>query len=141
MREILFRGKIKDSNDWVEGAYYKRTEYYGEPSEEHYIITTTEDLSYDQALDYYNVIPETVGKYTGFKDMNGKMIFEGDIVHNHIGDKKIVDCVIFENGCFCMDRQAFNYEFTYQDTSKFEVIGNIHDNPEILENVNKTQRY
>lgn len=76
----LYRGKRKDNGEWVEGAYYKQTLYYGDPCEKHYIITSTESLDYDQALEYYEVDPETVGQYIGIPDKNGKKIFEDDIV-------------------------------------------------------------
>lgn len=68
MREILFRGKRKDNGEWVEGAYYKQTLYYGDPCEKHYIITSTESLCYDQVFEYYEVDPETVGQYTGLTE-------------------------------------------------------------------------
>lgn len=64
----LYRGKRRDNGEWVEGAYYKQTLYYGDPCEKHYIITSTESLDNDYNLEYYEVDPETVGEYTGVYD-------------------------------------------------------------------------
>lgn len=79
MIDILFKGKRTDNGEWVVGQLYKRSLYYGDPSVKYYIIVSTEDLSYDQALDYYEVIPETVGQFTGYTDGKDKRIFKGDM--------------------------------------------------------------
>lgn len=138
MREILFRGKAlskhtltKSENGWVFGVPVpiKIDAYMTDR------VEITKCHGYDE-LDYYELLseddevdPKTVGQFTGMLDKNGKKIFEGDIVKvcGHL------DYVIFENGCFSMARQAYNYEFTYQDSATIEIIGNIHDNPELLE--------
>jgi uncharacterized phage protein (TIGR01671 family) len=132
MREILFRGKCVNNGDWVTGVYYKQTEYYGDPCEKHYIITSTECFGYYQALDYYEVDPETVGQFTGLTDKNGKKIFEGDILKD--GDYiASVKAEIYNCGC-CHSV----YGFSTHDSDVLigmysEIIGNIHDNPELLE--------
>ena len=152
MREILFRGKRIDNGEWVEGIYYKRTHDYGDISEKHYIITSTESLQYDQALEYEEIAPETVGQYTGLTDKNGKKIFEGDLLdgfsypylyeeyHNYFAE-----VVWFDNtpafGLYthkyptstvrgCSDGNCDYIEDF--DSSDWEVIGNIYDNPELL---------
>ncbi len=86
----LFRGKRIDTGDWVEGAYYHQKQFYGEPCDEHYIIASNEDLGYDQAFEYYEVIPETIGECTGLRDKNGKLAFEYDITEDQLGRRWII---------------------------------------------------
>jgi uncharacterized phage protein (TIGR01671 family) len=156
MRKILFRGKRVDNGEWVEGAYYKQDYFYGDEVEKHIIITSGDALTNDFDLDFYAVIPETLGQFTGLTDKNGKRIFEGDIVRN---EKHYCDGVVcFErigndggiglNGYFIKERDAFGdfeeQETDYDTKEKFyecnrcidlkqlEVIGNIHDNGEFM---------
>ena len=127
MREILFRGKTV-KGEWVYGC----------------LLNNKHDR-----IGFYNnaykfeinaVIPETVGQYTGKTDKNGKKIFEGDIVEftdKYTGGKGRAE-IVFEafkwkySGCYyggnpivwlCIDDLSI----------KFEVIGNIYENPDLLE--------
>ena len=122
MREILFRGKRVGKNEWVEGD----------------LIHLPNGIAI-LANGYAYVIPETVGQYTGLMDKNGKRIFEGDVVYckSRLDNANMV--VIFECGQF---RMVFSENYrSYQTNSGFhdincfdkEVIGNIYDNPELLE--------
>ena len=125
MREILFRGKGIRGN-WHIGllAHVGNTWYI---SNKVGIATA------------YEVIPETIGQYTGLTDKNDKKICEGDIVKciSSFDAKDMV--VIFEAAEFhLVDCQRYkNYTeccgYRYFGTLETEVIGNIHDNPELAE--------
>ena len=130
MREILFRGKRMDNGEWVYGYYV----HIGPVScQRTYIIP-----EYASALYVNEVYPSTVGQYTGLKDKHGKRIFEGDIAKVLQGKDKDIAYVGFENGAFMLYPKTGNiYERTlwsywYNDWD-VEVIGNITDNPELLE--------
>lgn len=134
MREILFRGKRKNG-EWVEGNLL----YYPDVNR-----------AYIQKGDYFKggaveVARATIGQYTGLKDKNGKRIFEGDLVRI-LGDQtnenwKRVDytaLIAFIDGGFCaLDGTIEDHGFRRYGLSRMdfslEVIGNLHDNPELLE--------
>ena len=131
MREILFRGKT-DKGKWVEG-YVFEMHILGDKTT--YISTKPFMLCNDGDFDYepFAVDTETVGQYTGLIDKNGTKIFEGDIVSISGDFKGIYTCV--------WEEYHFDYELenktmrcclacVYSDDIK--VIGNIHDNPELL---------
>lgn len=137
MREILFRGKRSDNGEWVEGQYYKREYCYGDPSVRHYIITSTETLDYDQALEYHIVDPKTIGQFTGLFDKNDKKIFEGDVLawemwldSDNPAHKKLV-WVEFLNGQFIIrlleDGMRHKTMSLYVEREYLTVVGNIYD--------------
>ena len=153
MREILFRGKPLNNGKFVFGCYYKQSEFYGDKVDDHIIITSHEDLAYDQQLDYCDVKPETVGQFTGLTDKNGKKIFEGDVVNAVIvrdmggGTKNREETGIIGYDKIGMIGLILEYADTipvwsdfFQELTLsggindfwFEVIGNIHDNPELI---------
>lgn len=127
MREILFRGKRKDNGEWVYGNLIT-------DNEDMYVLMK-EDLlrgmdvgGWIDGAQSYEVIPETVGQYTGLTDKNYVKVFEGDIVR--IFDGEYFSGVVKysnEQGSFTVDDTSLHYW-----VSDIEVIGNIHDNPELL---------
>ena len=133
MREILFRGKRTDNGEWVEGFY---TLYANNCGVHPCILTGTEQGCVIPQF----VIPETVGQYTGLTDKNGKKIFEGDIVkHYNNSDDGFDIGVLYWDETFSQWKRTsignfHNSSFTYvmSRSCEYEVIGNIHDNPELL---------
>ena len=131
MREILFRGKRVDNGEWVEGCGIIATENWVS------IFTVIDDIDENSSeVNEIEVLPETVGQFTGLFDKNGKKIFEGNIVRYDVNYHDMVISYDVENwgGWLYEDMddnmQAYSiYEFNLKDIA---VIGNIHDNPELL---------
>ena len=123
MREILFRGKRVDNGEWIEGDLIQVGLH--EKSKFASIMPQTPVSS------AYPVIPETVGQYTGLTDRNGKKIFEGDIIefHEEIGEIRYSK----SDAAFDIIFDTWNTNFSVTDGRRIEVIGNIHDNPELME--------
>jgi uncharacterized phage protein (TIGR01671 family) len=85
------------------------------------------------------VNPDTVGQYTGLKDKNGKDIYEGDVLKLDDDWEKYGAAaginyeVKFIDGCFRMkSKNGLGRGYHLEDDSEFEIIGNIHENPELL---------
>lgn len=158
MREILFRGKRVDNGEWVYGYYTELPEgdigatLMGGSDEllcedtAAYIVSI-ETMQYPLFSPAYpiqvfdadlcKVRPETVGQYTGLTDKNGKKIFEGDIIETSgLGYKRRRYPVAFCDGFFGYQNEydaiAFlDSEYPIPQENR-EVIGNIHDNSELL---------
>lgn len=132
-REILFRGKTQYGN-WVHGNL-------DVDGFDNVLIKTYTRHGNSQHYDYCEVNPETVGQFTGLTDKNGKRIFEGDVVSYIGSDYTYV--ISYENGCFIASHTKIKtYDYTplkwgginrFNELSmEIEVIGNIHDKPELL---------
>ena len=132
MREILFRGKTNEGK-WIEGQllHFKASVGSGE------LAVIVEGCEWDNSNEWFNlgkrakVLTETVGQYTGFTDKNGKKIFEGDIVNIEYPDAVVCNTVINYIGASFFGRR-FDDDWELDDYVSLEVIGNIHDNPELL---------
>ena len=128
MREILFRGKDQDTAKWVYGHFYT-TPYVGENGKTCDYHFISKPKTYGSNM----VIPETVGQYTGMTDKNGVKIFEGDIVEvNHEAYSGVRGEVRFGWGSFML-KNVSNVLTLYGFLPWCEVVGNIHDDPELLE--------
>ena len=147
VREILFRGKT-DNGEWVEGFYgqFHNRPTLNEPNKHQIFVLFTKKEEKQNKGHFLSAIggiwhtcdPETVGQYTGLTDKNGKKIFEGDILRT--GTR--MGYMLFEEGCFRFRWKNFDKyrpDFfktciitEYGSFRELEVIGNIHDNPELL---------
>lgn len=125
MREIKFRGKRLDNGEWLYGSL---------------VILNGRYFIFDDA-NRHEVDPTTVGEFTGLKDKNGKEIYEGDVIRSPLSEDKTRPHRIFYhtgNAAFMgalVDRKELCCLRLDQDwIYKFgkEVIGNIHDNLELL---------
>lgn len=128
MREILFRGKRTCNNEWVEGGFHSRFE-------KAYIIGITKT----EKIDGTEVIPKTAGQYTGLTDKNGKKIFEGDIVKakdDVLGSpfcNGIIGKIVYDECAFFIEpKNPMDSQWLFDECAVYEIIGNIHDNPELL---------
>ena len=131
MREIKFRGKRIDNGEWVYGGYS-----FCEKDNTHWI--TVMGLDHISHIGWHQeVVPETVGQFTGLLDGNGKEIYEGDILKNVLNimvDHEPFE-IVFDNdmGCWCWADAEGNIDPFYSSIAKNSVvIGNIHDNPELI---------
>lgn len=125
MREILFRGKRVDNGEWVEGGILVDGDYFA--------ICVYSD--YHGWHEFVEVIPETVGQYTGITDINGKKIFEGDIVDEYTAlgklgaERRLVQWSDLFGGWHLSESSSM---YGGGICARYKVIGNIHDNPELL---------
>ena len=119
MREILFRGKRADNEEWVYG-------YFGKNADGGYYISKT--LSSNMRI-VHSIIPETLGQFVEMEDTSGTKIFEGDkveiITSNNVGDTCITRVTVSFDDLNALN--AINY------SHEIYVIGNIYDTPELLE--------
>lgn len=123
-RQILFKAKRKDNGEWVWGYYFPCPNSPGKPR--YYIVT----LSHTRWIE---IDPETICKYTGLTDKNDQKIWENDIVE--LPDE--VGCFVCEweedTARFVMNVDGLTVDFDNYWGYQTEVIGNIFDNPDLLE--------
>lgn len=139
MREILFRGKSVNTGEWIIGDY------------EHFYLSDGELVVYISEWGKRNdkVLPETVGQYTGLTDKYGTKIFEGDIIlfeDESPTNYEYHDCtemrcgeINFDDGEFSLrNRIAVEMDdLIYDGKLDGEIVGNIHDNSELLKGENR----
>lgn len=150
MREILFRGKRMDNGEWVKGFYVCVLDT-------HYIMTGKFDSLTNGIInsEAYKVDPSTIGQFTGLTDRNGVKIFEGDIIRWHDNTELSVSGQIaevcygeyidadsdfddvyslgFYFKLFDEDKTCATINWLTECKNDFDIIGNIYDNPELLE--------
>ena len=145
MENYLFRGKRVDNDEWVYGYYL-----YVEERNKHYILTgklqnyqvdCTHPTLTVLGFEWFEVKEETVGQYIGSKDKNGKGIYDGDIIQGFLSyTKEDRAFIVYEKESMgfvptpAFDEMSGGF-FEIQDSKDIEVIGNVYDNPELLEKV------
>ena len=158
MREIIFRGKRLDNGEWTEGYLYEHEpalvgivseKDVPEPSKWFIVRTGFADWNMPRPVEFVEVDPSTIGQYTGLKDKNGKRIFDGDILHiakiadalggyyrppldYHVNVVVKWDLCAWMWETLCEDKRYISFPDAWCHY-ECEVIGNITDNPELLE--------
>ena len=137
-REIIFKAKRKDNGEWVEGYYLNIAKINP--------FICTGKIKLDGAVkgviapEMYEIDPDTLCQYTGLTDKNGKKIWENDICDRK---EKYPEIVTYNEGDWQLDysyvfgkeihHDACNLGFYACERNCVEVVGNIFDNPELLE--------
>lgn len=133
MRDIIFRAKSLEDNEWIEGYLHKKRN----PFKENFYI----DALRIGRIGEYNTINcvteevdvETICQYTGLKDKNDKRIFEHDLIRSKYGNTILIK---WTNTGFYAYRKVgeyFNKVTNWKNVIEGEIIGNLYDNPELLE--------
>lgn len=139
MRKILFRAKRLDNGEWIHGYY--ATKGVDDKTLKHFICEPTFDPNGScycgmfYLMDY-EVNPDTVGQFTNKQDKNGVEIYEGDIVKVDVSTYKLTDRRVkhryYEKCLVVWSCNSHTRHLNEYEKDRLEVIGNIHDNPELL---------
>lgn len=146
-REILFKAKRKDNGKWVEGYYCKldETTYCISEDYERHPVPTHHYILYETMTDWglpnrflqFEIDPDTLCQYIGLTDKNGEKIWENDIVEErHRGVITMRYHVLWdfkETSWMFETKSSARYGIYAINQRKFEVVGNIFDNPDLLE--------
>lgn len=142
MRTIKFRGRSKQTGKWLYGdLLWIGKDVFIVPYDGDWFDFTSFDNAFRLPPDEYAVIPETIGQFTGLKDKNGKEIYERDILRvislntDTLGESKIVQ-VMYDKyyaafTVYIGEGRSWSLGSTGYEC-EIEVIGNVHDNPELL---------
>lgn len=133
-RDIKFRGKRVENDEWIYSSSIIIKEVAG-----------VDNVFLNEGGKWLRILPKTVGQYTGLKDKDGNEIYEGDLIalyrdYDIVGGKIVetraydLEAVIFTKGGFCTNESddLLMGNWITEADSEYEVIGNIHDNPELL---------
>lgn len=129
-REILYRGARMEDGKFVYGSLvFVKENDKSENELPHIVISYGPDT-----FDWFEVDPETVGQFTGLTDKKGIKIFEGDIVKEQYKSHVIIYNVFWDEDYFAFRVKSKDYSYYLDELvpSNSEVIGNIHDNKELL---------
>lgn len=153
----LYKAKSKDNGEWVQGYYVKGLDMYDK--EIHLIFEpATSFYSNGETAGWHEIDPSTICQCTGLKDKNGKLIWENDIIHKpfytdydaYANSEAYTGRIQYEDGgwsveitksdgsiCASSIIEMIGYS---KDIEHFEVLGNIFDNPELLESEGQYDR-
>ncbi|MGG0663437.1 YopX family protein [Viridibacillus arvi] len=142
MRDIKYRGLSELQSKWYEGDFITDVREFNRSCDKAYILPHWDKLNCP-----IQVLPNSVGQYTGLKDKNGREIFEGDIVSFVVfdyldSDVEYKGVVKYRSGLYEIWKNAdseffgsngpFILNHAWLQDDEFEVIGNIYENPELL---------
>lgn len=130
MREIKFRGKRTENLMWIEGGYVEWVDIH-----DHRMFHIISRNGY-----HNDVIPETVGQFTGLLDKNGKEVYEGDIIFEstdgiNTGWEIRYDVSLSQYRAENISDERDDIQLNAVWLDRSEIIGNIHDNPELIHTV------
>lgn len=131
-RTIKFRGKSIYDDKWLLGSLVKIEK------DSYAVIPPLNNIEIGKSIGLYEVYSETVGQFTGLLDKDGKEIYEGDILHTitfGFNPEEYTAIILYRNCSFQLSNGRNLFYFGQSDLTKMDdtiVIGNIHDNPDLI---------